>query len=113
MIKCLESIEEGLNLGDTMRRLMSNIDIKEKGHEASDFIKRKWEELSRTPNERRKEIANIGELPEMQILGDAKDFLARELNTEVFIFKEDDPTKYDPAGRAKLAQPYRPAIYFE
>ena len=39
--------------------------------------------------------------------------IAKELNVEVAIFDEDDASRYDPASRAKLAKPYRPAIYFE
>ncbi|MGQ9513505.1 MAG: leucine--tRNA ligase [Thermoproteota archaeon] len=113
MMGCLESIEAGLNLSDTMRRMMSDIEFKERGREASDFIKHRVEEFSRMPHERRKEVAAIGELPEMQILREAKDFLTKELDIEVFVFREDDSAKYDPAGRTKLAQPYRPAMYFE
>ncbi|MEM2886328.1 MAG: leucine--tRNA ligase [Thermoproteota archaeon] len=52
---CLESLEEGLNLGEAMKRLMGSEGMREKGREASEFIKRTVEELSKTSKERRKE----------------------------------------------------------
>jgi len=31
----------------------------------------------------------------------------------VALFREDDPSRYDPKGRAKDSIPLRPAIYLE
>lgn len=40
-------------------------------------------------------------------------FFARELKVEVQVHAEDEEGMYDPKGRAKLAEPYRPAIFVE
>jgi len=110
---CLESLEKGRSWGETMKLLMGFGDIKGKGREASEFIKRAMEEFARTPQEKRKDMLALGIIPEAQVLSDAKDFLSKELSVEVFIYDEDDAARHDPAGRAKFAKPYRPAIYFE
>ena len=58
--------------------------------------------------------AQVGILDELSILAEARSFLARELGAEeVLVFREDDPDRYDPKGRSRLARPYRPAIYIE
>jgi leucyl-tRNA synthetase len=52
-------------------------------------------------------------LNEMELLADAKDFLAAEFSCEVQVFSADDPKKPDPADKAKHAVPVRPAIFVE
>ena len=61
----------------------------------------------------RKRRILIGELDEKSTLTEANSFLSKELKVPVEIFAEDDPTLYDPKSRAKLAEPYRPAIFIE
>jgi hypothetical protein len=39
--------------------------------------------------------------------------LKAEINAEITIYKEESVELYDPKGRAKLAKPWRPAIYIE
>jgi hypothetical protein len=55
----------------------------------------------------------VGEFDERGLFTDARDFLSRELKTEVEVHSEDDSSLYDPRGRAKMAEPYRPAIFIE
>jgi len=52
-------------------------------------------------------------LNKYEILENAKAFLKAEIQAEVEVFKENDPERYDPKQRAKLAKPYRPAIFIE
>jgi leucyl-tRNA synthetase len=40
-------------------------------------------------------------------------YLAKEIGADIFVFSEDDHSRYDPKNRAELAKPYRPAIYLE
>ena len=40
------------------------------------------------------------------------DFLKEEYACEVMVESADNPT-YDPAGKAKMAEPMRPAVYVE
>ncbi|MGB9134869.1 MAG: hypothetical protein WCC63_04725, partial [Candidatus Bathyarchaeia archaeon] len=62
---------------------------------------------------RREAMVAVGILDEAAVLAEAEDFLKRELNSAVQVFVEDDERRRDPRGRAKLARPYRPAIYIE
>jgi leucyl-tRNA synthetase len=55
----------------------------------------------------------LGELNEHGALTEAKSFLARELKADIEVHSEDDADLYDPKMRAKLAEPYRPAIFIE
>jgi leucyl-tRNA synthetase len=65
------------------------------------------------PNELRKRRISIGELDEHATMTQAQAFLAKELKAAVEIHSEDDIQLYDPKARARLAEPYRPAIYIE
>ncbi len=51
-------------------------------------------------------------LDEMRILHDAIPFLEEEYGCKVMVESADNP-EYDPAGKAKVAEPMRPAIYVE
>ena len=54
-----------------------------------------------------------GELDERAAFIEAQRFFGKELKTQVEIHAEDDSALYDPKGRAKMAEPYRPAIFIE
>jgi leucyl-tRNA synthetase len=64
------------------------------------------------PDMRKRRIA-MGELNEKSILDESKSFLSRELKVPVEVHSEGDAGLYDPKMRAKLAEPYRPAIFIE
>jgi leucyl-tRNA synthetase len=54
------------------------------------------------------------EIDELQILTDAATFIRDEIGArEVRVFKADDPARYDPQDRARLASPFKPAIFVE
>ncbi len=54
------------------------------------------------------------EVDELRVLMDAADFIRKEVGAaEVQVFKADNPARYDPQGRARLAVPLKPAIYVE
>jgi leucyl-tRNA synthetase len=55
----------------------------------------------------------IGEIEEKKAFDEARGFFARELKVEVQVHGENEEGMYDPKGRAKLAEPYRPAIFVE
>jgi leucyl-tRNA synthetase len=65
------------------------------------------------PPELRKRRIQLGELDEHGALVEAQKFFAKELKTEVEVHGEEDKELYDPKGRAKFAEPYRPAIFIE
>jgi leucyl-tRNA synthetase len=65
------------------------------------------------PEEHKQRMFKVGMLNEKGAIVEARGFFARELNAEVSVYDEEDPDLYDPKGRAKMAKPYRPAIYIE
>ncbi|MGA2461370.1 MAG: leucine--tRNA ligase [Candidatus Bathyarchaeia archaeon] len=54
-----------------------------------------------------------GELDEPKALREAQVFFERELKIGVEAHGEEDAALYDPKGRAKMAEPYRAAIFVE
>jgi leucyl-tRNA synthetase len=65
------------------------------------------------PSELRRRRMEIGEIDEGKAFGEAREFFAKELKVEVLVHGEDEQALYDPKGRGKLAEPYRPAIFIE
>jgi len=64
------------------------------------------------PNLRKRKI-KMGDVDEQIALVEAQKFFARELKSEIEVHGEEDAVLYDPRGRAKVAEPYRPAIFVE
>ena len=52
-------------------------------------------------------------LNEYEVLTRESGFLSKEFNAEVRVYKAGERGIYDPKGRAKLALPWRPALYIE
>jgi leucyl-tRNA synthetase len=65
------------------------------------------------PADMRTRRVKMGEIDERKALAEAQGFLAKELKSEVEVHGEEDSGVYDPKGRAKGAEPYRPAIFVE
>jgi leucyl-tRNA synthetase len=65
------------------------------------------------PIELRRRQLKIGEINELTALKEAATFFTREIKVQVEIHSEEDPQLHDPKGRAKFAEPYRPAIFIE
>ena len=55
----------------------------------------------------------IGEIDEQKAFVEAQSFFVKELKCEAEVHVEEDSGLYDPKGRAKFAEPYRPAIFVE
>ncbi|RLF49330.1 MAG: leucine--tRNA ligase [Thermoplasmata archaeon] len=50
---------------------------------------------------------------EFEVLKSARDFMQREFNATILVYRADDENVYDPHGRAEKAEPWKPAIYVE
>ena len=70
-------------------------------------------QLRTMPTELRKRRLEICETDELTAFKEANSFFAKELKVEVEAHNEDEPELYDPKGRSKFAEPYRPAIFIE
>ncbi|NHV97360.1 MAG: leucine--tRNA ligase [Thaumarchaeota archaeon] len=112
-LKALEQkIGAGLDLKGLIKDVMQsepNIDPKK----VSDFAKKVVNDLTSTPLDVAKRRFAVGLLDENLVLKEFSNYLAKEIGADIFVFSEDDHSRYDPKNRAELAKPYRPAIYLE
>ncbi|HDI01707.1 MAG TPA: leucine--tRNA ligase, partial [Candidatus Bathyarchaeota archaeon] len=114
-LKVLEAARAGRpQLRELMRSLMSEPGMRARAKEVAELAKWALGDVLELSAEERERRWKVGKLDELAILRDAAGFLARELGAEeVLVFNEEDEARYDPANRARLAKPYRPAIYVE
>jgi leucyl-tRNA synthetase len=105
------SLGSELVINSLMKKAMAFEEIKEHSKDAAGFAKKLVDNLK----SRGKEDLETLNIPinEKGYLTEAKDFLAHELKCEIEVYSSDDESKYDPQGKAKFAQPRRPAIFVE
>ena len=77
------------------------------------FVPKIVKTLNRLPASRKSRIAKVELSNEKEIIEDAVAFLKSRFNSEVFVFSEEDESRYDPKQRATIAMPYHPAIFVE
>ncbi len=111
--RALEAATRQGGPGDFIREVMSEPDFRRMGNVAADYAGKAAQQARQTPEELRKTRLESGVFPEKKILEEASEFLGRELRAEVDAWSEDDRDVYDPKGRARIAEPYRPAIFIE
>ncbi len=87
--------------------------LKKMAKQIAVFVSQMIIEINKMPEERKNRDLKVGVINEDEALKEAEDFFKRELNAEVSVYSEEDPKRYDPKNRAKLAKPCRPAIYIE
>jgi leucyl-tRNA synthetase len=113
-MKTLEkSLKGKIEQGSLIRELLKDAHLKGKAKEIADFIGKIAEEINRMPHERKERLIQVGLMDETRVLEEAKEFLKSEIDAEIIIHDEEDVKRYDPKNRAKLAKPWRPAIYIE
>ncbi|MEM2937200.1 MAG: hypothetical protein QXJ63_01480, partial [Candidatus Bathyarchaeia archaeon] len=107
------AMSEKLVQGSLIKRVLEDPNLKAKAKEAAEFAGKIVEDVNRMPLEKRQRLLNIGKVDEAQALKDAENFLKNEINAEIYLYNEEDPKRHDPKNRARLAKPWRPAIYVE
>jgi len=113
-LRVLEKAIAGkLEIGTLIRELLKEAELKENAKKVANIAPKMAEEVMEMPEAEKKRQLSIGVLNENVILENAKTFLKEEFKAEIHIFKETDSERYDPKQRAKLAKPYRPAIFIE
>jgi leucyl-tRNA synthetase len=113
-LKALKLAEEGdLKISAIMKEAMKDDNLRGEGKRVASFVQEVVRDLTRTSEETVKRRLASGPQQEFKTLMDAKAFLAKELKAEIEVYEEDSPTRIDPKDRARLAEPYRPAIYVE
>jgi leucyl-tRNA synthetase len=102
-----------VDLGGLLRTVEKRLGLRLHRADLAKFLQQAVQELRGTPEE---ELETLGttEIDESQVLIETADFIQEQLNAkEVRVFKADDPARYDPQDRARLAVPMRPAIFIE
>ncbi len=110
-----EALERAESRPDTLDALIREmIDVKSPSPKDLPKFAAKIIKQARTmPPDLRKRKIKMAEIEEKMALVEAQKFFARELKSEVEVHGEEDAVLYDPRGRAKVAEPYRPAIFVE
>jgi leucyl-tRNA synthetase len=113
-LKALErSVSAKITQSDLIKDSLKDFDLKAKIKEVAEFASKIVDEVNRIPEEKKQRLIQIGVLNEGQILKEAEDFFKEELKAEIYFYNEEDPERYDPKKKARVAKPYRPAIYIE
>jgi len=107
------SVSAKVTQSELMKELMKDNDMKKLAKQLAKFVGQLVDEVSRLSAERKQRLLQAGTMDENQSLKEAEAFFKRELNAEIIIHREEDPSRHDPKNRAQLAKPYRPAIYIE
>jgi leucyl-tRNA synthetase len=111
--QALEMLQEktSISQGDLIKALISNSEMKNRVNEIQRLCSKITDEVNHMEKSMRERLMSIGRLDEKTILQGAIEFLEKELKAEVEVFYEDDSRRFDPENRARLAKPYRPAIF--
>jgi leucyl-tRNA synthetase len=113
-LKALEKSMEGkITQNSLIKELLKYPELKAKAKEVIEFTNKIIDEVNQTPLERKQRLVAVGLINEAQTLKEAKDFLKSEIDAEITVYAEEDVKRYDPKNRARLAKPWRPAIYIE
>ena len=99
--------------GDFIKQVMADLGMREIGEPAAHYAAKSIQQVRQMGEALRKFRKEGIDLNEKKIFVEAADFFKRELKADVQIWQEGDDEVYDPTGRAKFAEPYRPAIFLE
>ena len=102
---------KALDIGTAMKALMADPEFRSRGAEVQALVKRVVPEIARLGPEER--ATRSEPFDERAYLLAAKPFLGDEFKARVDVFEADLKGVDDPKGRARLAVPWRPAIYVE
>ncbi len=99
--------------GDFIKKIMSDSGMREIGEPAAHYAAKSIQQARQMGEELRKFRREADDLDEQRIFQEAAAFFKREFKVDVQVWREGDNEAYDPSGRAKFAEPYRPAIFVE
>ncbi len=104
---------QNLEMRGFMKDLVKDPELKKRGKDLPSFVQKVVGELLKMPEETRRKRTRFGSRDEVQAINHALRFLEGEFKARVELFDEEDESRYDPKGRAKISMPLRPAIYIE
>jgi leucyl-tRNA synthetase len=112
-LKALNSAEEKRKQGDFIKDVMGDPQLRSLGKMAADYAAKAIQQANQMPDEMRESRLRDGVTAEKTTFVDSVDFYQREFKCGVEVWREGDLKISDPKGRARMSEPYRPAIYLE
>jgi leucyl-tRNA synthetase len=113
-LKTLELTSRGpLGVPELMKASSADPALKGRMKEISKLAPRLAKDVQATAPDMQEKRRRLGTIDERESLESAAVFLSKEFKCDVVVSDESDEKRYDPKGRAQMAQPYRPAIYVE
>lgn len=106
-----KSVSGKINVGDLMKELMTEPEMRPVAGKLAKFIQGLTQEINRMPEDIKRKHMQAGILDETKVLQASKAFFEKEFNVELHTFTEYDSKIHDPKKKARYAKPYRPAIY--
>jgi len=113
-LKALEISSKGpVGVPELMKAASGDPALKQKMKEISKLAPKLTKDMQSTAPDMQEKRRRLGKINERDALGDAAGFIGKEFKCDVVVLDESDDKRYDPKGRAQMAQPFRPAIYVE
>jgi leucyl-tRNA synthetase len=123
-------LEGNANFGVIMKQLLKDPQIASKSKSDPNLVRKMMEDILSTPLEsKNRRLKMRSEFNEVFPINDAKSLISFEAgngHTQIIVCSEDSdavgditsdndtlPKKHDPKSKARLARPYKPAIYIE
>ncbi len=79
-----------------------------------DFVKKSVNSILAESTEMRKIRADAEPIDEGKILAsELSGLVKKEFAVDIQVFAESDPSKFDPKNKARMARPFKPALYIE
>jgi len=101
------------NIGAIIKDLIANPET-ENIKKDPDFVKKSVNSILAESTEMRKLRAELEPINEVAILSaELSTLVKKEFGVDVTVFEESNPSKYDPKNKAKMARPFKPALYME
>ena len=112
--KILSGVISGeTNVGVFIKELISQKETEDVKKDP-DFVKKTLKDILSEPTELRKTKINAGEIDESEIISnELSSLIETDYGIKLQVFSENDPEKYDPKNKARMARPYKPAILIE
>jgi len=112
--KALELCKDGkIEVGKLMKTLMADRELKIDAERLSSYSQKLVKQFTYLHKEVLERQLTVGIIDEYEVMRGAIDFYEREFKADVEVYEEEDPKRYDPKDRARLAEPHRPAIFVE
>ncbi|MEM4253412.1 MAG: leucine--tRNA ligase, partial [Candidatus Nitrosotenuis sp.] len=112
--KIAKSVISGqTNIGAIIKDLIADPET-ENIKKDPDFVKKSVNSILAESIEMRKIRADTEPIDEGRILAsELSGLVKKEFAVDIQVFAESDPSKFDPKNKARMARPFKPALYIE